>query len=66
MTPTEIDARFDKLERENLAHDWQRHRMFCLKLAARLGAHSPEEAIEMAEKLSPYILVGRATREPMG
>ena len=30
--------------------------MFCLKLAARLGATSPEQAIEMAEKLSAYIL----------
>jgi hypothetical protein len=54
-----LDEKIAQLEREELSSRWQRHRMFCLKLAAKLGATTPEEAVEMAEALSTYILNGR-------
>ncbi|HXB11190.1 MAG TPA: hypothetical protein VNZ45_04335 [Bacteroidia bacterium] len=56
----------EKLEKEERAHDWQRHRMFCLELSTKLGASSPEQAIEMAEILSIYILIGRSEKKNVG
>jgi hypothetical protein len=53
-----------QLDKDDLQHAWQRHRMFCLELAAKLGAHYPNEAIEMAETLSVYILVGKPRPAP--
>jgi hypothetical protein len=49
----------EKLEKEQTESLWQRHRMTCLKLAAKFGATTPEQAFEMADKISSYILRGR-------
>jgi hypothetical protein len=54
----------EKLEAEELVARWQRHRELCLEMAIRLGATSPERAIEMAEELSRYILNGRPRAPP--
>ena len=56
---TDLDDRLEKLENENRANDWKRHREDCLKLAAKLGATSAEQAIEIAEKLGAYIRNGK-------
>jgi hypothetical protein len=56
-----VSIDFEKLQREDLISRWQRRRMFCLKLAAKLGAASPEQAIEWAEKIGDYILHSRMT-----
>jgi hypothetical protein len=55
----DLDDRLEKLEKQDLANRWQRHREDCLKLAAKLGATSAEQAIEIAEKLGAYILSGK-------
>jgi hypothetical protein len=54
--------KLEKLEQEDLTSRWQKHRTFCLELSIKLGAASPEQAIEMAEKLSLYILVGKGVQ----
>lgn len=38
-----------------LRESWQRHRMFCLKLAVKAGG-SGERAIELADMFGVYIL----------
>jgi hypothetical protein len=58
---TDLEEKLEKLEQEDLISRWQRHREFCLELAAKLGASSPEQAIEMAEKLGAYIRQGKAS-----
>ena len=55
----DLDDRLEKLEKQDLANRWQRHRWACLKLAVKLGATSAEQAIEIAEKLGVYILSGK-------
>jgi hypothetical protein len=62
---SELDERLKKLDEDDLRSRWQTHRMFCLKLAVKLGAASPEQAIEIAEKLgSLYILRPPGPVEP--
>ena len=56
---SDLDDRLERLEKENLADRWKLHREECLKLAAKLGATSAEQAIEMAEKLGAYIRNGQ-------
>ena len=55
----ELDARLKALEAEALVHDWQRHRMVCLEMAIKIGVQTAEQAIDLAEKLSVYILKGK-------
>jgi hypothetical protein len=52
-------ADLEKLEQEELISRWQKHRMFCLELAVKFGATYTEQAIEMAEEFSKYILIGK-------
>lgn len=58
--PDELDERLkrlDKIDEHQEQALWQLHRKWCLKMATRLGATSPEQAIEYAEKLgNTYIL----------
>ena len=67
--PDELDERFkrlDKIDEHQEQALWQLHRKWCLKMATRLGATSPEQAIEMAESLSDYVLHGRAQEAEEG
>lgn len=55
--PDELDERVKELDRRELETRWQQHRKVCLEMAIKLGATSPEQAIEYAEKLgNTYIL----------
>jgi hypothetical protein len=55
----ELDARLKAIEAEMLVHDWQRHRMVCLEMAIKIGVQTAEQTIDLAEKLSAYILSGK-------
>jgi hypothetical protein len=56
----ELDERLKRMEAENLAHAWQRHRLKALKLAVRMpSVETPEQAIEVAETFGEYILRGK-------
>lgn len=54
----DIEDRLKELEKHDLAANWQKHRMFCLELAIKLGASTVEQAIDFAERFGIYILKG--------
>jgi hypothetical protein len=51
-----IDLDLEKLDKEALINNWQRHRMWCLEQAMKLNPLHAEQVIEMADALSGYIL----------
>jgi hypothetical protein len=63
MSVEALEERLKRLDADDRVHAWQHHRERCLDLAVKLGATSPEQAIEMAEKLGEYILRGKHGNE---
>jgi hypothetical protein len=57
------EDRLRELEKEDLVNRWQLHRQRCLGIAVKLGATSPEQAIEFAEKIGSYILNGVSKKD---
>jgi hypothetical protein len=51
--------KLELIEQDDLVARWQRHRQLCLDLAIRIGVKTPEQAINVAEALSAYILGGK-------
>jgi hypothetical protein len=49
----------DELEKKHLADRWKLHRRDCLDMAIRMGVGTAEQAIELAEKFSAYIRIGK-------
>jgi uncharacterized protein YpbB len=60
---TDMEERLEKIEKEDLLTRWQFHRRWCLRLATRLGAATPEQAVEIADKISDYVLHGALTKK---